>query len=622
MSDELLPYYERELTAIRHLAARFAEDHPKIAERLRINPQYADDPHVERLIEGFSYLTARIRRKIDDEFPEIVGSMLDVLYPHYQAPIPSMAVVKFQLDPDQVQATTGFSIAPYTELETEPIQSESASSQVGQSEVGCRFRTCYPVTLWPIELKSATLMQAPFTAPGVSLSSDPMSIIRLTFSTTSKGLKASSLDLGRLRFFLRGQPHQVLRLYELIFNHAIGVVVAGSPRDSEPLVLRRDHLLPVGFERDEGLFDYPARSFLGYRLLSEYFAFPQKFLFVDVDLSGIRLKESWGNAFEIFIYLNRAIPELGRMVTADTFQLGCTPIINLFKQRAEHIQVTHKEFEYQVVPDSRAPLAHEVYSIDRVVASTPGGEVVEFRPFFSIRHEEGRGDPTFWHAARRQADARAELGDSGTEVFLSLVDLDFRPSAPANSVIEVETTCLNRDLPQRLPFSADQPGIQLREGSPEISRVSCLTPPTRTVRPPLGRGMLWRLVSHLTLNHLSLVEHAKAEPLREILGLYDLTESAENRKQIEGITEITSRRVVGSIVLDGAMSICRGIEVNIQFAEDRYTGGTLFLFASVLERFLSLYCTVNSFSKLVATVRGREGVLRRWPPRIGERIIA
>jgi type VI secretion system protein ImpG len=188
--------------------------------------------------------------------------------------------------------------------------------------------------------------------------------------------------------------------------------------------------------------------------------------------------------------------------------------------------------------------------------------------------------------------------------------------------VEVETTCLNRDLPHRLPFSADQPRIALREGGPEISRVSCLTPPTRTLRQPLGHGMLWRLVSHLTLNHLSLVEHAKAEPLREILGLYDLTQSAENRRQIEGIQEIASRRVVGSVVLDGAMSVCRGIEVNIRFAEDRYTGGNLYLFASVLERFLSLYCTVNSFSRLVATVKGREGELRRWAPRIGERIIA
>jgi type VI secretion system protein ImpG len=623
MSDELLPYYERELNAIRHLAARFAEDHPRIAERLRINPQYADDPHVERLIEGFAYLTARIRRKIDDEFPEIVGSMLDVLYPHYQAPIPSMAIVRFQLDPEQVQATSGYSIEPRTELETEPIQVESLAGVGIHGEARCRFRTCYPVTLWPIELKSASLMQAPFTAPGVSFSSDPMSILRLVLSTTSKGLKFSALEFGRLRFFLRGQPHQVFRLYELMFNHAIGVALAGSPQDPQPSVWRGAGLQPVGFERDEGMFDYPARSFLGYRLLTEYFAFPQKFLFADLDLAGAPLRESWGNRCEVYVYLNRAMPELGRVVSAETFQLGCTPIVNLFSQRAEPIQVTHKEFEYQVVPDSRAPLANEVYSIDGVRASAPEGESIEFQPFFSIKHGENhREERTFWHASRRQAEVRAEQGDKGTEVFLALVDLDFRPSAPASSIVEVETTCLNRDLPHRLPFSADQPRIALREGGPEISRVSCLTPPTRTLRQPLGHGMLWRLVSHLTLNHLSLVEHAKAEPLREILGLYDLTQSAENRRQIEGIQEIASRRVVGSVVLDGAMSVCRGIEVNIRFAEDRYTGGNLYLFASVLERFLSLYCTVNSFSRLVATVKGREGELRRWAPRIGERIIA
>src|SRR5918997_6596174 len=175
MSDELLPYYERELTYIRQLAAKFAEDHPKIAERLRIDSQHADDPHVERLIQAFAYLTARVRRKIDDEFPEIVGSMPDVLYPHYQAPIPSMAVVRFEGDAEQVQATTGHAIPPRTELETEPIRGEP-----------CRFRTCYPVTLWPLEVRSAALMQAPFRAPHVRLPRDPASILRLVIATGSK----------------------------------------------------------------------------------------------------------------------------------------------------------------------------------------------------------------------------------------------------------------------------------------------------------------------------------------------------------------------------------------------------------------------------------------------------
>ena len=224
MGDELLVYYNRELTYIRRLAAKFAEAHPKIAERLRLSPDDAsDDPHVERLIEAFAYLTARIRHKLDDEFPEITASLLDVLYPHYQAPIPSMAIVQLKLDPEQVQLTTGYTIPRQTELETEPIHGEP-----------CRFRTCYPVTLWPIDLTHASLSQAPLPAPATTYSSDAVSVLRLGLSCPSKETTFAALGLDTLRFFLKGQPQHVYRLYELIFNHTIGVALAGSSRDPTP----------------------------------------------------------------------------------------------------------------------------------------------------------------------------------------------------------------------------------------------------------------------------------------------------------------------------------------------------------------------------------------------------
>ena len=228
-------------------------------------------------------------------------------------------------------------------------------------------------------------------------------------------------------------------------------------------------------------------------------------------------------------------------------------------------------------------------------------------------------DRTYWHASRRPAEATLATGDRGTEVFLSLVDLRFQPAGPSGSVLEVQTTCLNRDLPQDLPFGGDQPRLQLGEGGGPISRIRCLTAPTRTFRPDLGHGLLWRLISHLSLNHLSLVENGKADALREILKLYDFVDSAETRSQIDGILGVKSRRVVGTVRSDGPLTFCRGTEVTIQFDEERFTGSGLFLFASVLEHFLGLYCTINSFSKLVATVKGREGELRRWPPRMGEK---
>ncbi len=612
MGNDLLEYYNRELTFLRRLGAEFAAANPKIARRLRLSADdAADDPHVERLIEAFAYLTARVRIKLEDELPEITESLLHVLYPHYLAPIPSLSIVQFKLDSEQVQLTAGYTIPRHAELETEPIHGEP-----------CRFHTCYPVTLWPVEVRSAILAQAPLPAPATPYSDEATAVIRIGLRCTTPETSFATLGLGTLRFFLKGQPHNVYRLYELIFNNTVGVAVTRSEAPVGTLLLGRDALRQVGFDRDEGLLPYPARSFLGYRLLTEYFAFPQKYLFFDLNLAGVEAMAQLGDSIVVYIFMNRVIPDLGRTISADTFQLGCTPIVNLFTQRAEPIPLTHTEFEYQVVPDRRRPSALEVYSVDKVIALPPQGDSLEFQPFFSMKHAMNRDtDRTFWSLTRRPAEATMATGDRGTEVHLSLVDLGFRPSAPAEWVLEVQTTCLNRDLPQDLPFGGGQPHLQLREGGGAIARILCLTPPTRTLRPELGHGLLWRLISHLSLNHLSLVDSGDADALREILKLYDFADSAETRGQIDGIIGVSSRRVVGSIRSEGPLTFCRGIEVSIQFDEERFTGSGLFLFASVLERFLALYSTVNSFTKLIATVKGREGELRRWPPRMGENVI-
>jgi len=277
-----------------------------------------------------------------------------------------------------------------------------------------------------------------------------------------------------------------------------------------------------------------------------------------------------------------------------------------------------------VVPDARRPLAHEIYSIDRVTASARGGSEVEFRPFFSVKHAQaGRAGQTFWHTVRRPAEGGHGPTDRGTEIFLSLVDLEMQPSAPADWTVDVETTCLNRDLPGRLPFGGDQPRLQLSEGGALVGRVACLTPPTPTLRPALRHGALWRLISHLSLNHLSLVDDGdQAHALREILKLYDFTDSAQTRQLIDGLLEVRSRRITGRPRGQGAEAFCRGVEVTVCFDEEKFSGSGLFLFASVLERLLGLYCSVNSFTKLIATVKGREGELRRWPPRMGEKVLA
>ena len=612
MSAELLPYYNQELAHVRTLAARFAEAYPKIAARLRLTRDTCDDPHVERLIEAFAYLTARVRHKIDDDFPELSEALLGVLYPHYVAPVPSLAVVQLELDRAQNQLLAGHTVPRHAELETEPIDGEP-----------CRFRTCYPVTLWPVDLRSASLTKPPFAAPSTPRSGQAAAVLRLVLRSRDDGVPFSQLEMSSLRFFLKGQPQYVYRVYELIFNNVLDVALATAPDDPTPVLLPRGSLRPVGFERDEGVLPYPARSLLGYRLLTEFFAFPEKFLFFDLAGLGPAVLEKIGSQLEIYLYLNQTAADLERNVSADTFRLGCTPIVNLYRQRAEPIALTQTETEYRVVPDVRRPLAHEVYSVDRVTATAPDDARVEFQPFFAVKHATAHKEyPTFWFASRRRADPGEGKVDHGTEVYLSLVDLGFNPNAPADWAVDVETTCVSRDLPQRLPFGGDQPRLQLSEGGVLVGRISCLTPPTPTIRPALRRGTLWRLVSHLSLNQLSLAdEDGQADALRELLTLYDFSGSEESRRMIEGLLSVRGRRVAGRVGNATEGGICRGVEVTVQFDEDAFTGGGLYLFAAVLERFFGLYCTVNSFTKFVAVTRQREGVLCRWPPRTGERVL-
>jgi type VI secretion system protein ImpG len=329
----------------------------------------------------------------------------------------------------------------------------------------------------------------------------------------------------------------------------------------------------------------------------------------------------YGETLEVRIHFNREFA-LEKVVTPQMFRLNCTPIVNLFRQVAEPIQLTHTQSEYRVVPDVSRQAATEVYAIDSVTSAAAYNEKpIPFQPFYSFKHAVDReGQRTFWYAHRRQSPRRDDLG---TEVYLSLVDLDFNPSRLEVETITVATTCNNRDLPGRLPFGTAEGDFQL-EGPGLFTSIRCLKKPTSTLRPPLRRASQWRLISHLSLNYLSLVEEEGAsgpEALREILKLYDFSDSSATRRQISGIQRVSARRVFRSIPSPLGASFVRGIEVSLELDEQQYVGSGAFLMASVLERFLALYSSINSFVQLVVSTQQREGVMKRWPPRAGEQIV-
>lgn len=602
MFDELHAYYNRELGYLRKLAGEFAERHPKIAGRLRLSGDATDDPHVERLLQGFAFIAARIHRKLDDDFPELTQGMLEVLYPHYLAPIPSMAIVQLAATPD---LASPLELAPGTLIDAASVSGEN-----------CRFRTAYPVTLWPIVLEAASLTGRPIVAPANPKVSGSAGVLRLTLRCPGDGMTLSQLAPERLRFFIRPQSPHAHKLYETLLNHSVSLALADHPGDPAPIICPADNIRAVGFEASESLLPYPARSFIGYRLLTEYFAFPEKFLFFDIVGLSAKTLISDLNHLEIFVYLDRSSSELERAVSADSLALGCTPIVNLFRQRAEPIRLDNRAAEYRVVPDARRVGATEIYAVQSVTASAPDGRSRTFRPFFGLDHSSGDNDVAYWHASRRMA----ESDDGGTEVFLSFVDDAFDPAAPVDYTVSVEALCLNRDLPARLPFGGGNPRLELVEASSAIRTVRCITAPTPTLRPPLGRGTRWRLISHLVLNHLSITGgDGAADALRAILKLYDFQDSAQTRALIDSLLRVDSRAGVARVAGPGGGGLCRGLDISVDFTPAPFETGHGFLLAAVIERFLGLYVSLNSFARTTALVRGHP--VRTWPPRAGSRTL-
>ena len=624
--EDLLNYYERELTYIRQMGTEWAKKYPKLAGRLLMEPDRCEDPHVERLLEGFALLAARVHLKINDDFPEISSALLDVLFPHYIRPVPSMTVVECQLDPEQGKLTAGLRI---------PAGSVLQSSRF--NGITCKFRTAYDATIWPFQVRSATFRSSEglFQPAGAGTATAALNVQL----ECMPDIFFHKLDLKSLRFYLSGESNIVGSLYELLFNNCIAVTARDADKpNSKPVVLfdsslgSASPLRPVGFEENEGILPYSGRSFLGFRLLQEYFTFPEKFFFVDLQSLQSLQSQNFGGKCELaFLFSRFERPEryqtLELGVSVNTVKLGCAPAINLFSQTAEPIRADGSKFEYPIIPDLRRQSATEIYSIDEVTGQDARTRaLVDYRPFFALSHNGTEEGTKFWHAVRKASELHE---DAPTEMFLSVVDMSEQPVQLDATAITVRCTCTNGNLPSKLPIAAQNESQRERsesgdfslEGYPAVNKIFALRRPTATFRPPLGKAMLWQLISQLSLNYLSLVDRGK-DALQEILRLYNFSDALHLRNQINSITAIQSRRHYALVTSDeGGASFARGTRVEMDIDEVHFAGENVFLFCSVVERFLAHYVSMNSFSQLTASSRQRKEMIRAWPPRSGNQIL-
>ncbi|OJX81061.1 type VI secretion system baseplate subunit TssF [Magnetospirillum sp. 64-120] len=598
--DPLFRAYVNELAYLRNAGGEFARTHPKLARRLELGREGSADPQVQRLIESFAFLTARIQREIEADFPLIPAAVLGALYPHLTAPTPSLAIARFNTDPEHSRSTMGIEVPKETQL--------FAAAEDGLT---CRFRTCYPVTLWPIEVNNVELMSPHALAnPAIDrLGNKVASVLRVRLICVGNR-DFSEMAPQSLRFYIDADHSTAEALYEVLCNRVRHVWV--QPDGSKTLQQTNARVEPVGFAADEAVLPHPQTAHQGYRLLQEYFVFPQKYLFLDV--TGLPPMGA-GKAIDL-LFLLSSRPPAGMILEPTTLVLGCTPMVNLFQRVSEPIRVDHTQVEYRLNPDTRWERATEVHSILKITDTAAAGNDRVIRPFFSVSHPPSKGEQDCYWMARRQPTGRPDL--PGTDILLSFKDLGLQPSQPESPVLFAHTLCTNRGAAEQVPAGNR---LEMELGVP-VASIICQTRPTPQLSPPEDGETLWQLVSHLSLNHLSLDGGAASlEALKEILRLYGGLRGAQGHQVIDSMESLSTRRVVRRIGVDSWRGFCRGIEVTLEVNDDM-VGAGLYLFTAVLARFLGLYCGVNLFTQLVVSnPRRQEGAWITWPALSGDSIV-
>lgn len=606
MDNEFLHYYERELSFLRKLGGEFAAKHPKIAGRLGVDSEPAE-PHTERLLEGLAFLASRIHLKLDNDFPEITEAFLSVVYPHYLRPIPPMTVVQMLVDPAQGKQTAGYTVPRGSGISARPV-----------GGVVCRFRTCYRTTLWPVTVAEADWLPAERIQPPLP-NAGAAAVLRLVLQCPDD-LTFDKLGAPSLRFYIDGTGSFPSNLYELLFNNCTRVHLRNTGVSKLMRTLSAQAALhPVGFDDEESILPTPRRTFSGYRLLEEYFAFPEKFHFFDLRLEGATA--GMGNKMEVLLPIRAFEREERRQMMEEgvkpaAFRLGCTPAANIFDQSADAIRLRRADFEYPIVPDRRRQHAMDIFSVESVRSQKPGSpEVVTYQPLFALRHQQMRADAeTYWFVRRKPNIV--EPTDPGM-VWISLVDLSARPRLPDTDAITVNLLCTNRDLPSRLPLGNPQGDFELDSGGP-VKRIISVKKPTGGVQALKRDAVLWRLISHLSLNHLSLGD---TEAFQEMLRLYNFSGEEAPRRWINGIRSVKRSPHFARVHSEHGFSFAKGNLVEMELDEEQFAGSGAYLFATMLDRFLGMYVSLNSFTQLRLRTKQRKEVVRTWAPRAGRKIL-
>jgi type VI secretion system protein ImpG len=618
MDPRLLRHYNDELGYLREMGAEFAHEFPKIASRLAMDGVEVADPYVERLLEGFAFMAARIQLKIEAEQPRLVQHLLECVYPGFLSPVPSMLVARFRpdlLDPNLVR---GYAV---------PRGSALISDVARGLDTHCEFRTAHDVTLWPIEIAAVQYFSH---APDLPIARLPPSArvrggLRIRLRAHG-GLKFNQLPVDQLAVHIAGADDAAFRLHELVLGHSLGTWVGGVEQRPDALAGWSDasSIDALGFVDSQALLPETLRGFSGYRLLQEYAALPQRFMFFRIGDLRRRLARIDRAEVEIVLLFARGEPSLESLVDAGSLALFCAPAVNLFAKRLDRIQLAGDGFEHHVVPDRTRPMDYEVHSIESVIGYG-SGQVAEqrFTPLYATfddahgsagAHFVLRREPRVLSSRQRRDGTRSTY--VGQEVFVALVDPANAPYSDDVRQLSVSALVTNRDLPTMLP------GISTTwtlDAAGPAGRVETLRGPTRPHQRVAEGDVGWTMVSLLTLNYLSLAGEDAARAaaaLRRLLALHGPEHDAAWSKQLDAIRSVDARPVVRRLPFAGPLAFGCGVEASVEVDELGFQGGSAFLLGSVLERFFARHASANTFCQTVLRSASR-GELMRWPPRVG-----
>lgn len=621
MNPRLVEYYNRELAYLRELGAEFAAAFPKIAGRLALRDLEVADPYVERLLEGFSFLTARVQMKMDAEFPRLSQRILEMVCPHYLAPTPAMVVV--QLTPSMVEGNVadGYCLPAGSMLRSRKTQDDQAA---------CDFRTGHDVTLWPVNLSRVLLGGPPLDLPVArfQLPADPLAHLRIELQTQG-AMHLAHLGMDRLDLYINATDDVASHLQELIHQSLQGIVVHDVQDPSKVYgTLPPQALHAEGYEQAQALLPYSHRAFQGHRLLHEYFAFPARFRFFSIRGLTPLLRRVESKQVGITLLLRKAKPELEAVVDKHKFLLHCTPAVNLFERMADRIHLSTGVNEYHVVMERTRPRDFEVYSVLSVQGHQEGQvNDREFLPLYTSVHGIGAEGQAYF-ATRREPRLFSEhairFGPRtqylGSEVFLSLVDQRAAPFSDDLKQLSVRTLCTNRDLPLLMPLNTSEGDFTALESAP-VGQIRVVTGPSRPVASIAENEVTWRLISHLSLNYLAMTDLSDEEgaaTLRELLGLYLALGNPTLSGQVTGIKEMEIRPITRRLAQHRPLVYGRGVGVSITVDEASFGGISPWPLMTVLDRFFARHVGVNSFTELALHSRQR-GTVAQWATRPGQR---